>query len=192
MMLAILTDDSLVMVFRGGDVCKDSIMAFSQTFLKAHDAMTSSSPLLAKVWRHEAAKPLASALERIAAACRVFCHFFCEPPVCGPPTDDEECHEFLKEAASSGVDKVFERMLRRVLTEPDLFWNREYREIVKKGGSGVLVREKVNELSDLLNGETPTRTGLATTIDLYNAVHEATRSQKMAPLTAKLYAFWPR
>lgn len=73
---------------------------------------------------------------------------------------------------------------RRAFMDDDSWYKKELTDMIKKGGSSVLAREKVEELKELLQQSNKTWSGLRQASELWQEVKGTCRSQKLASITS--------
>ena len=124
-------------------------------------------------------EPLVEAYSRVDRFCRCMLHMFCaDVPQGVANTVDTDVTFFLD--TDSGKE-LFERSLKKIFRDPNLWWSQEIAEMKKTKANTILSGDKLNELSDLLASDDPMNVaGIAQAASLFEEVKGSMRSQKLA------------
>lgn len=187
-MLSMFQQNEFLQIVQLGTIHKKALVAFSSSFLQRLQSLMESSfdsALLAE----PICKPVKEAFERMERFCRSFLQFFCED---GP--------EGCKELGDSDVlwwksysgNQYPEKTIQRLFLEKGSFWDREMQEMIEKGGSAVLLNEKVHDLQVLLNAdsETTDERALRTMTQHYMEISKSMRSQKLRKIREMFLDSW--
>ena len=187
-MLSVIQENEFLQIVQLGTIHKKGLVAFSFAFLQRFQSLMESSfdsALLAE----PICKPVKQALERIASISRSFLQFFCEegPEGCKPLGDYD-----VLWWKSYSANQYPEKTLQKLFVEKGSFWERETQEMIEKGGSAVLLNEKVGELQVLLQADPKTtdEKALRTMTQHYIEISKSMRSQKLCKIRELFLDSW--
>ena len=184
-------EDMFIDMLKRGAAIKDGLEQLSLSMLstlhKIEEEDKSNSTFHA-VWTSPAMAPIAHILRIYKVLPRCLCHLLCiDLPEHFPPTTDEDVY------APSNYDgqELFERSLRRVLKDPDLFWHGEINDLIKKGADTALSKLKVSEIQELLAKDSLSFQQMHRATELLGEIKNCVRSQKLGTLMSQFAAAWP-
>lgn len=183
-MLAFLYDDVVTNVMQLGLPSKQSLCQFSMKFLadtpeiRGHDPSEAS---FSHVMATQAMKPFLKMTESIANLCKSLLHFFCEDPPakCGiGPTSDEDCLSFSNYTGGRPLEKC----MRRVFISEGSWWASELEDMIRKGATTHLSKDKLDQIDELLQNPQPNYAWLSSTHRLVDELKSQVRSQKLSKI----------
>ena len=176
-MLNVLQQEAMLDLLRGGLQWKHVLIEFSRIFIETYAELMENSVDYIALQSPEF-EPLSSALLRMQQFCKTLAHFFCleDLPVV---LKDQELVDYV-----CYKGKIFpEKTIATVFSEQGSFWANEMNDLLKKGASQALCREKLADLETML--KTPT----SFTISQFRAcrttlqeLQESARSQTFSKL----------
>lgn len=183
-MLGFLYDDVVTNVMQLGLPAKQSLCQFAIKFL-SDTAATRDHERCEKnfsyVMETQALKPFLQMTESISVLCKALLHFFCEdlPANCGMDhTSDEDCLRFSNYAGARPLEKC----MKRVFTAQGSWWASELDDMVRKGATTHLSKDKLTAVDELLNNPQPNYSWLSNTHRLVQELKSQVRSQKLSKI----------
>lgn len=146
----------------------------------ADDPTHDSHTLFHTAWCSDATAALREQLRCLDLLPKCFCHLMCtrDFPV---TTSDSDVYALSNYSGS----ELFERGFKRILRDPDLFWNSEINDLIKKGALTAIAKIKLEELESICQETTVSFQQLQTATQALVQVKGAVRSQRMGPVLDK-------
>ena len=188
-MMSTLSEDAFIDFLKEGIKVKPAIVAFSKSLAEVCiELLANDGSEFQQVLEHPALAPIRQASLRLGNMALCLLHIFCEeaPDVScvkglSPPSDALALFYYNY----SGSD-IFERSFRRVLR--DGWWASEIQDMVKKGGSEVLMQKSVQEFTEFMSREPLSYQELAQATSMLNDLKGKIRTQKLGSLLDKFKA----
>ncbi len=182
------------MVFmKGGLRAKEQLVSFAQSFLhsrKTFRAMLNSCPSFEEVWMGDTCGPLKECQERMELVAKCLLHLFCVDPQSydrGNTVDADVLYFYQYKGQG-----MMEKAIRRLLTDPQTWYNKEVSDMISKGADSLLHQAKVEQLKALLKSsdQSFSFSALKQTTDLVKEVRGFVRSQRLATILGEFSDTW--
>ena len=181
------------MVFmKGGLTAKKQLVTFAQSFLDSRKklrAMLNACPSFEEVWTSDACGPLKECQESMELVAKCSLHLFCVGPQSSHDLGNTVDADVLYFYQYKGQG-MMEKAIRRLLTDPQTWYNKEVSDMISKGADFLLHQAKIEQLKALLKSEDRSLSAIKQATVLVKEVRGFVRSQKLSTILGQFTDTW--